>query len=292
MRVMSVVVMALLLVPLAVSANEASEQKNQNTPAVRGSIISNMLQHYDGPFTFYSYEPNYIIYTDTSDLNKEAIESYSWSQNAKKDEVKFQISLAFPIWNGILGENSVLGASYTQRSWWQLSNSEESAPFRETNYEPQIFLGWATDYQLAGWTLRDIEVGFNHQSNGREEPTSRSWNRGYARLMAQNGNWQVDIKPWFRFSESDSNDDNPDITKYMGYYRLKVGYALGQSVVSVNSHYNWNTGFGGAELGFSYPITSHVRFYTQLFSGYGESMIDYNFKQTRFGVGVMLNDIM
>lgn len=292
MRVMSVALMALLLAPLAVSANEASEQKNLNTSAVRGSIISNMLQHYDGPFTFYAYEPNYLIYTDTSDLNKEAIESYSWSQNAKKDEVKFQISLAFPIWTGILGENSVLGASYTQRSWWQLSNSEESSPFRETNYEPQVFLGWATDYQFAGWTLRDIEVGFNHQSNGREDPTSRSWNRGYARLMAQNGNWQVDIKPWFRVSESDSNDDNPDITKYMGYYRLKVGYALGQSVVSVNSHYNWNTGFGGAELGWSYPITSHVRFYTQLFSGYGESMIDYNFKQTRFGVGVMLNDIM
>ncbi|PVZ86366.1 phospholipase A [Serratia sp. S1B] len=292
MRVMSVVLMALLFAPLAVSANEASEQKNLNNPAVRGSIISHMLQHYDGPFTFYAYDPNYLIYTETSDLNKEAIESYSWAHNAKKDEVKFQLSLAFPIWTGILGENSLLGASYTQRSWWQLSNSEESAPFRETNYEPQIFLGWATDYQFAGWTLRDIEVGFNHQSNGREEPTSRSWNRGYARLMAQNGDWQVEVKPWFRFSESGSNDDNPDITKYMGYYRLKVGYALGQSVFSVDSHYNWNTGFGGAELGWSYPITSHVRFYTQLFSGYGESMIDYNFKQTRFGVGVMLNDIM
>ncbi|WP_252499070.1 phospholipase A, partial [Escherichia coli] len=50
------------------------------------------------------------------------------------------------------------------------------------------------------------------------------------------------IKPWFRFSESSSNDDNPDITKYMGYYRLKVGYAWGDSVFSVDSHYNWNSG--------------------------------------------------
>ncbi|XNM86142.1 phospholipase A [Escherichia coli] len=31
----------------------------------------------------------------------------------------------------MLGPNSVLGASYTQKSWWQLSNSEESSPFRE-----------------------------------------------------------------------------------------------------------------------------------------------------------------
>lgn len=45
------------------------------------------------------------------------------------------------------GDNSVLAASYTQRSWWQLSNKKESSPFRDTNYEPQIFIGWATDYQ-------------------------------------------------------------------------------------------------------------------------------------------------
>jgi phospholipase A1 len=71
--------------------------------------------------------------------------------------VKFQLSLAFPFWRGILGPNSVLGASYTQKSWWQLSNSGESSPFRETNYEPQLFLGFATDYEFAGWTLRDVE---------------------------------------------------------------------------------------------------------------------------------------
>jgi phospholipase A1 len=78
----------------------------------------------------------------------------------------------------------------------------------------------------------------------------------------------------------------------MGYYRLTVGYALGESVFSAEGQYNWNSGYGGAQVGWSYPITSHVRFYTQVFSGYGESMIDYNFKQTRLGVGVMLNDIM
>ncbi|MGL5387136.1 MAG: phospholipase A [Enterobacterales bacterium] len=292
MRVLSGIVMAMLLAPIVVQADETTEQRNLNKPAVRGSIIGNMLQHYDNPFTLYPYETNYLIYTDTSDLNKEAIKSYSWAENARKDEVKFQLSLAFPIWRGIAGENSVLGASYTQRSWWQLSNHDESSPFRETNYEPQIFVGWATAYKFAGWTLRDIEVGLNHESNGREDPTSRSWNRGYARLMAQNGDWQVEVKPWFRFSESDSSDDNPDITKYMGYYRLTVGYALGDSVFSAEGQYNWNSGFGGAQLGWSYPITSHVRFYTQVFSGYGESMIDYNFKQTRLGVGVMLNDIM
>ncbi|WP_409308418.1 phospholipase A [Pectobacterium sp. B1J-3] len=284
-----IVGMLVALLAASAHAEEAQIASGQDKPAVRGSIIASLLQEHESPFVLNPYESNYLLYTYTSDINKTAIQSYNWGNEARKDEVNFQISLGFPIWRGILGDNSLLGASYTQRSWWQLSNKSESSPFRETNYEPQVFLGWATDYTLAGWTLRDVEVGFNHQSNGRSEPTSRSWNRAYARLMAQNGNWQVDVKPWLRFS--DSNDDNPDITKYMGHYRLRIGYVWGDSVFSAEGRYNWNSGYGGGELGWSYPLTKHVRFYTKVFSGYGESLIDYDHRQTRFGVGITLNDM-
>jgi phospholipase A1 len=106
--------------------------------------------------------------------------------------------------------------------------------------------------------------------------------------MAQNGNWLVEVKPWYVVG---ATDDNPDITKYMGYYQLRVGYQLGEAVLSAKGQYNWNTGYGGAEIGLSYPMTKHVRLYTQVYSGYGESLIDYNFNQTRVGVGVMLNDL-
>ncbi|MGO2258995.1 MAG: phospholipase A [Hafnia alvei] len=282
----------LLAVPAAVQAEEATIKQVHDKPQVKGSIIANMLVEHDNPFTLYPYDTNYLLYTETSDVNKEAIQSYSWADDARKDEVKFQLSLAFPIIRGIAGDNSVLGMSYTQRAWWQAFNRSASSPFRETNYEPQLFVGWATDYQLGDWTLRDIETGFNHQSNGRSDPTSRSWNRVYARLMAQNGNFQAQIKPWYRIPESSSKDDNPDITKYMGYYEAQVGYEWGESVFTAKGHYNWNTGYGGGELGWSYPMTKTLRFYTQLYSGYGESMIDYNFNQTRFGVGIMLNDFM
>ncbi|XPE43241.1 phospholipase A [Shigella flexneri] len=77
------------------------------------------------------------------------------------------MSLAFPLWRRILGPNSVLGASYPQKSWWQLSNSEESSPFRETNSSRNCSLGFATDYRFAGWTLRDVEMGYDRDSNGR-----------------------------------------------------------------------------------------------------------------------------
>nr|WP_115314602.1 phospholipase A [Edwardsiella hoshinae] len=280
-----------VLLPLAVQADEKSEA----TQALQHNegVIANMLRQYDNPFTLYPYSTNYVLYTQTSDINKQAISSYDWGDQAKKNEIKFQISLAFPIWRGIAGENSVLGAAYTQQSWWQAFNRSESSPFRETNYEPRLFLGWAADYALpGGWSLRDIEVGAVHQSNGRADPTSRSWNRVYTRLLAQNGNFQLQLMPWYRLPESPSKDDNPDITKYMGYYEAEMGYRWGESVFSLRGRYNWNSGYGAAELGWSYPLSRHVRFYTQLFSGYGESLIDYNFRQTRFGVGIMLNDIL
>jgi hypothetical protein len=97
---------ALCALPFAAFAQEATVKEVHDAPAVRGSIIANMLQEHDNPFTLYPYESNYLLYTYTSDMNKEAIRSYSWSDEARKDEVKFQLSLAFPLWRGILGPNS------------------------------------------------------------------------------------------------------------------------------------------------------------------------------------------
>lgn len=70
----------------------AQDASVHDKPAVRGSIIANLLEDHDNPFLLYPYESNYLLYTWTSDLNKEAIRSYDWAENARKDEVKFQLS--------------------------------------------------------------------------------------------------------------------------------------------------------------------------------------------------------
>lgn len=84
--------LAAVALPLTAYAQEATIKEVHDKPAVQGSIIANMLQEHDNPFTLYPYDTNYVIYTQTSDLNKEAISSYNWSDNARKDEVKFQLS--------------------------------------------------------------------------------------------------------------------------------------------------------------------------------------------------------
>ncbi len=278
----------LILTPVLVYAQEPLENKITDPSTPRGGFIDHLLRENESSFDLYPYEENYFLYTATSGVNQEALSTEPWINDAKDTEIKYKISLAVPLSRGFAGDNSVLGVSYTQYTWWQAFNSDISSPFRESNYEPQIFLGWATDYTIAGWSLEEVEVGLNHQSNGRSNPASRGWNRGYLRLMAQRDNWQTDLKSWLVIGQTEPKN-NPDITKYLGYYRLKVSYRLENAIIALRGHYNWNTGYGGAELNWSYPITPNTRFNIQMFNGYGESLIDYNYQQTRFGVGLIMN---
>src|SRR3546814_5402600 len=85
---------------------------------------------------------------------------------------------------------------YTQSSRWQVYNGETSRPFRETNYEPEILLVFRNNYQLGGWKGRMAAVGINHQSNGRADPLSRSWNRVMFNVGLDRENWAVMFRPW------------------------------------------------------------------------------------------------
>lgn len=59
------------------------------------------------------YEQNYLMETFSN-------KNYNYPENMRHDEIKFQISVALPLWKDILGKNSVLAGSYTQRSWFSL----------------------------------------------------------------------------------------------------------------------------------------------------------------------------
>lgn len=242
----------------------------------------------DDFFGLMAYDQNYVMYSISN-------RNYGYdNKDMRQDEVKYQISLALPIWKNILGNNTVLAATYTQHSWFQMLNTKESSPFRETNYEPQLFLAWAKKYDLPfGWTINDIEIGLNHESNGRSEEgkKSRSWNRLYSRISANKDNWILEFKPWWRIHENAKDDDNPDITKYRGHFDLTLGYRLDKHQFKVSGHYNPKYNKGGLEATYTYPITKYLRFYTQYYSGYGESLIDYNKNIKRFGIGVSLNNV-
>jgi phospholipase A1 len=100
-------------------------------------------------------------------------------------------------------------------SRWQVYNSEISRPFRETNDMPELMVGFRRDIGFGGFGRRPLNVGYNHQSNGRSDPISRSWDRIMASIGIERGNFALVLRPWVRIDEGDSDDD-PDITDDFG----------------------------------------------------------------------------
>jgi len=100
-------------------------------------------------------------------------------------EGKFQLSFKFKLadFEDVIGAS--LWAGYTQQSHWQVYNSEQSRPFRETNYQPEFMLAFHPDRRLLGFDVRLLNVSIVHQSNGRSQGLSRSWNRFYAQVGAE-----------------------------------------------------------------------------------------------------------
>ena len=89
------------------------------------------------PFVLTPHRPNYFLPVYYTQKTGDRGTYNSIDSNELQDvEFKFQLSFKFPVAKGVLGRNSKLWFAYTQQSYWQAYNSEISAPFRDTNYEP------------------------------------------------------------------------------------------------------------------------------------------------------------
>ncbi len=243
----------------------------------------------ENPFEISAYRRNYLLvgsYNHTPNRDIWALDHPE--QDINPTEVKFQLSMKALVARGVLGGN--LWAGYTQQSWWQLY-AADSAPFRETNFEPELFLRWKTDAEFAGFNVRGFAFGYNHESNGRSGDFSRSWNRLMGSMLFDRGNLAVYPRIWWRIPEDADSDDNPDIDDYLGSGDITLTYKYGSSIFTSLLRGNLKSlDKGAVQLDWTFPVGGRFKGYVQYYYGYGESLIDYNHRNHRIGVGILLND--
>ena len=237
---------------------------------------------------WYNSSPNYAPSSPTRGAALQ--ERFS---DQKRIETKMQVSFKSKIAEDLFKSRADLWFGYTQKSDWQIYNQgRRSAPFRNTDYEPEIFITQPVKSRLPwGGRLRMLGVGFAHQSNGQSRPESRSWNKVYAMAGMEWGKLTVIPRVWMRlFDSSGEDNDNPDLTKYLGYGDVKLQYRLNDKHnFSTTLRYNPKSGYGAAEAAYTFPIKGKLQGVVRGFHGYGESLIDYSHKQSGIGFGLMFN---
>lgn len=224
---------------------------------------------------------------------------------------KFQVSIKYRLVNTEVDNNGEgegwlyrhapwmdgLHVAYTQRSLWDLE--AESAPFLDSSYMPELLYERPNLIDPeTGWLERiGAQIGFQHESNGKDGASSRSLNIAYLRMpfvFGDEDNFYVSLEPraWFYVGDL---TDNPDLADYRGYVdlRLKAGWARGLQLAA------WGRAGqdferGSVQVDLTYPLhnllSRSFSFYlqAQYFNGYGESLLYYNEHSATWRVGIGL----
>lgn len=248
----------------------------------------------NGTFRLNSYQPFYVMPVHWSNrINKQPQSvgqepAFDKPLNLHSTEVKFQISFKTKVLQSFLFGTGDLWVGYTQIAHWQVYNKKLSRPFRELNYEPELIANFPLDFKLFGFRAKMAGVAFNHQSNGRPDPISRSWNRVIFHIAVERDDFQIYLKPWIRIDGGSEEDDNPEIQDYVGRAEANVIYRKNGHSMNflLRNSLSFKDNHGSVQFNYMYPIRNNLRGHLQVFTGYGENLIDYNHYQTTVGLGI------
>jgi phospholipase A1 len=272
------------------------ESKVQNPIEKRIVLEKNASSN---PFAILPHKPNYLLPFTYFNVESDHYADNFSGANVDSLEAEFQISLKYIISEDFFIEHLDLQAAFTAKSWWQAYNTDISSAFRETNYEPELIFSYKMPWSLFGLTINHSNLSFTHQSNGQAGGLSRSWNRVIGGFTVVDEDLIWNLRAWYRIPEEEkrgsddpTGDDNPNIEDYMGYGELGLLWQVSQTQ---NLSFMFRNNFksdnkGAVKIGWSFPLSKHLRGYVQYFNGYGESLIYYNEKVSRIGIGVQLTD--
>lgn len=253
----------------------------------------------NGVFGLKPHKANYLL---PIGVGRGQYKVYNPADSYKNIEAELQVSLKFNVGNNLFGLHESYNLAYTHTAFWQIYSS--SSPFRETNYNPEFFVTFPIE-DASFVHLHAVTFGLAHISNGQgniEEvqiPSSlktnpdltpylrnrsRSVNYIYADAQMQYDTILFKTRVWIPYFGSDLSD-NPDIMDYTGYTSFGLKYFAGKNLYTVDTRFNFFTQKGSFTSTYSYPVYDGIFFYAKFFTGYGESLIDYNNYVTKLSLG-------
>jgi phospholipase A1 len=221
-------------------------------------------------------------------------------------EVKFQFSAKFDLWPN-RGPHAAYFA-FSQKSLWNIYRA--SQPFAENNYAPELFYSYfhaPNRYEPApgcGFFLE--RFGFIHESTGEGGVRSRGWNRiyGESRFACYDAGRNYGALTLQLWAPPLGATDNPDIAKFIGYGELSLGVGsdggqlwFGDWEVALHARKGTrDVRVGSLEVdarwrpryGAFWRFTPYL--YGQLFTGYGETLLNYDRALTAIRVGIGFTD--
>lgn len=276
------------------------ESDGQDTVTAEGTVLEGRQRQeqslYENSFGIMSHHRTYILpfswVFNVEDEPLGNIDNTNSSEDLDSTEIKFQFSFKVPIGRRFLLGDDLLYFGFTQVSLWQAYNGSLSSPFRENNYQPELLWQIPLSEPLFNGRLSHVVFGLNHHSNGQGGDLSRSWNRVTFDTTWADENWAINLKLWKRIEEKEKDDDNPDIEDFMGYGQLQLGYRWGDKrfTTIIYNNFESDNNHTSVDISYSQPISRKLRGFVQYFNGYGETLINYNRRTRRIGVGVVLSD--
>jgi phospholipase A1 len=297
-------IILLLVSPFAIATEVDSEPANDETDSLVIDRIERERAVQENRSVLLAHKRNYILpltYANQPNNDVFDVGSRDIDQSLDNLEFQFQLSIKAPLSQDLFTETDALFVGFTVRSFWQAYNNDLSAPFRETNYEPEIFWVTPVPWEILGGDASLFALGLSHQSNGRSQLFSRSWNRLYGSVIWERSRFVFQFKAWWRIPEDDKDDpldpkgdDNPDIEDFLGNFEFTTAYRKHDQEVSVMLRNNLDSddNHGAIQIDWTFPMQRRFRGYLQLFNGYGESLIDYDAHIERISIGILLSDLL
>lgn len=229
-------------------------------------------------------QPSFSLYKDNYFIFGPPIGIKPTNRNTN---IKFQVSVGLKVTKTTLPLGTYLYFFYNQKVFWNVL--EKSLPMHDINFNPGI--GLAKPLFRHGRYMGKVMLQVEHESNGRDSISSRSWNHIVlgGDVMLTN-NILLHAKFWIPIIDG---ENNRDILRYCG---------VGQAGIEIKSHNNrwrgslvvvkrkgWRMNFNTiVEGSWQFSDKSDWSLFAQYYNGYGESLLDYKTYVTQLRIGVVI----